>query len=96
MVHWLKRPDYDRFLDTGLMPMSGCFAEEIDRAFIDGLTAAQLASNAMLGLARHAKYARNLLALCSRYDRDARSLVQISLEAIHQDEERVFVVCEFN
>jgi hypothetical protein len=94
MVHWVTRPDYDRFLDTGVMPLSGSFAEEMDRGSIDGLSPGQLAQTAMLGLAKHTWYARNLRMWAG--DKDARVRVELSLDSVHQTEDRVFVVCGFS
>ena len=94
MVHWLTRPDYDRLLDTGLMPLSGSFAEEMPRSSIDGLSPEELTRNVLLGLVRHTWYSRNLRAWAG--DKDASSRVEVSVKSVQRMvDDRVFVVCNF-
>ena len=81
MVHWVTRPDYDRFLETGDLPPSGCFAEEMPRS--------------SMGLVKHARYSRHLRIWAG--DEAARGKVSIAVHSVQIiTDDRVFVVCSFD
>jgi hypothetical protein len=94
MVHWITRPDFDRFLETGDLPTSGSFAEELPRSAIDGLSQYEFHRNVICGLIQHVMYARDLRLWAG--DESAGGRSEVSVQQVNwTEDERVFVVCSF-
>lgn len=93
MVHWLKQADYDRLLDTGCLPQSGLFSEELPRSVHDDLPVRDVVINMMEGLVRHEWYARVLHAFRG-VTVGPRFLPKILSVSVAEDTASVFVVWE--
>jgi hypothetical protein len=95
MVHWITRPDFDRFLETGELPKTGGFAEEMPRSDIDGLSQYEFYRNVIIGLVKHHWYSRNLRAWAG--DESALEKAEVCVHSVNwTDDDRVFVVCSFD
>ena len=90
MVHWMKPPDFARFIETSELPTSGSFAEEMPRSSIDGLTPYELNYIVVCGLVAHVMYSRRLRAWAG--DESARGRTEVSVQSVHWMEDGRFVV----
>ena len=90
MAHWLKQADYDRFLDTGCLPQSGLFSEELPRILVDDLPLRDVVTNLMEGLVRHEWYARVYRGVTV----GPRFLPKILSVSVAEDTASVFTVWE--